>query len=142
MLRGEVHDENCAALGGVGGHAGLFGTARGVAVFGRWLLDNLKGRSTLLVPQALLRKSLEPQPGGTHRIGWDAKSEGESLAGRRLSAGSFGHWGFTGTSLWCDPERDLVIALLTNRVHPCRANQKIRGFRPAFHDAIVAAFDR
>lgn len=141
VLRGEVHDENCAALGGVGGHAGLFGTAKGVAVFGRWLLDNLKGRTTFL-PAALLQRSLEPQPGGTHRFGWDTKSDGESLAGKRLTPGSFGHWGFTGTSLWCDPERDLVVVLLTNRVHPSRANQKIRGFRPAFHDAIVAAFDR
>lgn len=141
VLRGEVHDENCAALGGIGGHAGLFGTARGVAVFGRWLLDNLRERSSFL-PPALLRATLRSQPGGTHRFGWDTKTEGESLAGRRLSAGSYGHWGFTGTSLWCDPERDLVIALLTNRVHPSRANQKIRGFRPAFHDALVATFDR
>jgi CubicO group peptidase (beta-lactamase class C family) len=141
VLRGEVHDENCAALGGVGGHAGLFGTARGVAVFGRAMLDARLDRPSL-VPAELARAALAPQPGGTHRFGWDTKSEGESLAGKRLSAESFGHWGFTGTSIWCDPRRDLVVVLLTNRVHPSRANQKIRGFRPAFHDAIVAAFDR
>ncbi len=141
VLRGEVHDENCAALGGVSGHAGLFGTARAVATLGRDLLDVLQGRPGLL-PAALLEQALAPQPGGSHRLGWDTKSEGEGLAGKRLTPGSYGHWGFTGTSIWCDPRRDLVIVLLTNRVHPSRANQKIRGFRPAFHDAIVAAFDR
>jgi CubicO group peptidase (beta-lactamase class C family) len=141
VLRGEVHDENCAALGGVAGHAGLFGTARAVAAFGRAMLDAQSGRTSLM-PTKLLQTALAPQPGGTHRFGFDTKSPGESLAGKRLSAESFGHWGFTGTSIWCDPARDLVIVLLTNRVHPSRANQKIRGFRPAFHDAIAAAFDR
>jgi CubicO group peptidase (beta-lactamase class C family) len=141
VLRGEVHDENCAALGGVGGHAGLFGTARGVATLGRAMLDARSGRPSV-VPKALVEAALAPQPGGTYRLGWDTKTAGESLAGKRLSTESFGHWGFTGTSIWCDPQRDLVVVLLTNRVHPSRANQKIRGFRPAFHDAIVAAIDR
>lgn len=137
VVRGEVHDENCAALGGVSGHAGMFGTAHGVAVFGRAMLDVLAGRSDFL-PRDLLLAALAERPGGTHRLGWDGKSPGESAAGRRLGPKSFGHLGFTGTSIWCDPDRDLVIVLLTNRVNPSRANEKIKGFRPAFHDTMVA----
>jgi CubicO group peptidase (beta-lactamase class C family) len=72
-------------------------------------------------------------------LGWDGKSAGESSAGKRMSAQTFGHLGFTGTSIWCDPVADVVITLLSNRVCPSRANEKIKGFRPAFHDAIMAA---
>ncbi len=140
LVRGEVHDENCHALGGVAGHAGLFGTARGVASFGRAYLDALLGRSEYL-PKALVEHALATRPGGTHRLGWDQKGGADSAAGRRASARTFGHLGFTGTSIWCDPARDLVIVLLTNRVCPSRANIKIRGFRPAFHDGIFAVFD-
>lgn len=140
VIRGEVHDENAAALGGVAGNAGMFGIARGVAKFGLAMLDVLAGRSTFL-PKELLVSALAERPGGSYRVGWDGKSGENSSAGRRLSARSFGHLGFTGTSIWCDPDRDLVVVLLSNRVHPSRANEKIRGFRPAFHDAVVAAFD-
>lgn len=140
IVRGEVHDENCAALGGVSGHAGLFGDAPGVAVFGRAVLDSLLGRSEFL-PKDAVTAALAERPGGTHRLGWDIKSGEPSAAGRRMSAGTFGHLGFTGTSIWCDPVRDLVVVLLTNRVHPSRANEKIKGFRPAFHDGVVAAWD-
>ncbi len=140
IARGEVHDENCAALGGVSGHAGLFGSAHGVATLGRAVLDAQAGRSDFL-PQALLREALAPRPGSTYRLGWDGKSAEGSTAGRRLSPETFGHLGFTGTSIWCDPTRDLVVVLLTNRVHPSRANERIKGFRPAFHDGVVRAFD-
>jgi CubicO group peptidase (beta-lactamase class C family) len=141
LVRGEVHDENCHALGGVSGHAGLFGTARGVATFGRAYLDSLLGRSDFL-PKTLVEHALAARPGGTHRLGWDQKSGPESAAGRRASARTFGHLGFTGTSIWCDPVRDLVVVLLTNRVCPSRANEKIKGFRPAFYDGIFALFDQ
>ena len=140
IIRGEVHDENCAALGGVAGHAGLFGTAHGVAVFGRSLLDCLHDRSDHW-PKALLTAALAERDGGSHVLGWDRKDAADSAGGRRLGPKSFGHLGFTGTSIWCDPERDVVVVLLTNRVHPSRANEKIKGFRPAFHDGVVAAFD-
>ncbi len=140
LVRGEVHDENCAALGGVSGHAGLFGTAHGVAVFGRAMLDARAGRSNFL-PRDLVAQALAPRPGSSLRLGWDSKSAEGSTAGKRLSAETFGHLGFTGTSIWCDPTRDLVVVLLTNRVNPSRANERIKGFRPAFHDAIVGAFD-
>ncbi len=140
IVRGEVHDENCAALGGVSGHAGLFGSARAVATFGRQMLDCYSGRSELLSAE-VMHAALAERPGGTHRLGWDVKSGEPSAAGRRLGPLTFGHLGFTGTSIWCDPYRDLVVVLLTNRVHPSRANEKIKGFRPAFHDGVVAAFD-
>ncbi len=140
VVRGEVHDENCAALGGVAGHAGLFGTAHGVATFGLAMLDVLAGRSDFL-PRELLRSALAPRPGSSYRLGWDGKSAEGSSAGRRLSADTFGHLGFTGTSIWCDPARGLAVVLLTNRVHPSRANERIKGFRPAFHDGVVRAFD-
>jgi CubicO group peptidase (beta-lactamase class C family) len=142
LIRGEVHDENCAAFGGVAGNAGLFGTARGVAVFGRACLDSLLGRSDFLSKE-LMERSLAPYPdGGDFRLGWDTKAAKNSSAGRRMSERSFGHLGFTGTSLWCDPDRDIVIVLLTNRVHPSRANERIKGFRPGFHDGIVSALGK
>jgi CubicO group peptidase (beta-lactamase class C family) len=75
-------------------------------------------------------------------MSWDTKSPKDSSAGRRMSDKTFGHLGFTGTSLWCDPERDLVIVLLTNRVHPSRANERIKGFRPGFNDGIIAALGK
>jgi len=138
LLRGEVHDENCAALGGVSGHAGLFGDAAAVARFGVEMLDARAGRSEFL-SAATIEGALADRGGGSYRLGWDVKSGPDSAAGRRASERTFGHLGFTGTSLWCDPEREVVVALLTNRVHPSRANQKIRAFRPAFHDGVLAA---
>jgi CubicO group peptidase (beta-lactamase class C family) len=138
LVRAEVHDENAAALGGVAGHAGLFGTAKGVAIFGRAVLDSLSGRSDF-VPAALLDAALaEGTDKSPLRLGWEAKSGAKHPCGRRASRRSFGQLAFTGASLWCDPEADVVIALLTNRICPSRANEKIDGFRPAFHDAILA----
>jgi CubicO group peptidase (beta-lactamase class C family) len=140
LVRGEVHDENCAALGGVAGHAGIFGTARAVATFARAFLDSRSGKSDFL-PAALVDQALSVRSGGSHKLGWDAKSADQSAAGKRLSAQTFGHLGFTGTSMYCDPTRDLVVVLLTNRICPSRANEKIKGFRPAFHDGVVAVLD-
>ena len=137
IVRGEVHDENCSALGGVAGHAGLFGSAHGVSVFGRAILDSFLGRIEF-VAQKTMERALADR-GGRYRLGWDVKSGNPSAAGRHLGPRTFGHLGFTGTSIWCDPDRDLVVVLLTNRIHPSRANEKIKGFRPAFHDGVVAA---
>ncbi len=139
VVHGEPHDENCWALGGITGHAGLFGTARAVARFGRAVLDVRLGRSDF-VRRELLERALAPRPGGPLRLGWNSRA-GLPAMGRYLGQKGFGHLGFTGTSLWCDEERDLVVVLLTNRVHPTRANERIKGFRPAFHDGVVAAFD-
>ena len=140
VLCGEVHDDNCAALGGVAGHAGMFGTARGVASFGAACVGAWHGRRGALEEESI-RFATARRPGGTHRLGWDGKSDGSSAAGSRIDADAFGHLGFTGTSVWCDPRRQLVIVLLSNRVAVSDDNAKIRAFRPAFHDAIVDAFD-
>ncbi|QQR89229.1 MAG: beta-lactamase family protein [Myxococcales bacterium] len=142
MIRGEVHDENSAAFGGVAGHAGLFGTARGVARFGRAILESLAGRGDFLSKESIEGSLADRGDGNTYRFGWEMKSAQGSSAGKRMSAQSFGHLGFTGTSLWCDPNNDVVVALLSNRVHPSRANEKIKGFRPAFHDGMLAVLNK
>lgn len=136
VLRAEVHDENAHALGGIAGHAGMFGTADAVLSFGLSVLEALEGRSTFL-DQALLRWALSARGEG-YRVGWDAKSAEGSSAGELFSAQSFGHLGYTGTSIWCDPLRRLCAVLLTNRVHPTRENVRIRAFRPRFHDRVIA----
>ena len=141
VVRGEVQDENCAALGGVSGHAGMFGTAESFARFGAEMLEVHEGTSDFLPQQALSESLCDPGDGATWRMGWDTRSETGSSGGQRMISRAFGHLGFTGTSLWCDPDRDVAIVLLTNRVHPSRANEKIRGFRPAFHDGVLAAYD-
>lgn len=139
VVRAEVHDENCAALGGVAGHAGLFGDAESVARLGLAWLDALAGQ-TSFVSTAVRDVVFAPRP-GSHRLGWDTKSGSASAAGQRMGPRTFGHLGFTGTSIWCDPDRGLVIVLLTNRVHPTRSNTKIKAFRPAFYDGVVHCFD-
>jgi len=139
VMQGEVHDENAYALGGVAGHAGMFGTARSLAVLGLAALDALAGQSAWL-SQATMTAMVAPRPGGTHRLGWDGRSAEGSSAGTRMGPRAFGHLGFTGTSLWCDPDAGVVVALVSNRVHPTRDNLGIRALRPAFHDAVMAAF--
>lgn len=139
-LTAEVHDDNCAALGGVAGHAGMFGTARAVARFGASCVGAWHGRRGALEEEAI-RFAIAERSGGSHRLGWDSKTATGSSAGDLIDPMSFGHLGFTGTSIWCDPRRQLVIVLLSNRVAVSDDNAAIREFRPAFHDATVAAFD-
>ncbi len=135
---GRVHDENAWALCGDGicGHAGLFGRAREVARFGASLLDALADRcGHWLAPQDLDRL-IRPRHGGTLRAGFDGKSDNQSSAGALCSAQAFGHLGFTGTSLWIDPEQRIVVVLLSNRVYPTRNNDAIKQARPDVHDAL------
>jgi len=139
-LIGEVHDDNCAALGGVAGHAGMFGLPRSVARFGAACVAAWHGRRGAS-EEELIRHATVVRPGGTHRLGWDGKADDGSAAGSSIDADAFGHLGFTGTSLWCDPRRQLVMVLLSNRVAVSDDNAAIRAFRPVFHDAIVDAFD-
>ena len=142
LLRGEVHDENAWALGGVAGHAGLFGTAPAVGRFARAVLETLRGRPRLARPETLARFVRRGRVAGSSRaLGWDTMLV-TSSCGRSLSPAAFGHTGFTGTSLWVDPVRDLYVVLLTNRVHPTRTNEAILGVRPAVHDAVVHALTR
>jgi CubicO group peptidase (beta-lactamase class C family) len=133
-LRGVVHDDNCWELVGKGlaGHAGLFGTAADVLGFGTAMLDALAGRSDWLAPDSA-RALVAPRPGGSLRMGFDGKAETGSSAGPRFGADAFGHLGFTGTSVWCDPDADIVVVLLTNRVWPSRENIVIRSVRPSVH---------
>jgi CubicO group peptidase (beta-lactamase class C family) len=139
VISGAVHDENAWALTGLGGsgHAGIFGTIGAVLAFGVAVLEGLEGRGPL--GDRPLAWLVRERPGGTLRAGFDGKSDVGSSAGTRLGPGSFGHLGFTGTSVWMDPDARVVAALLTNRVHPSREHLAIREARPWAHDAL---FDR
>lgn len=150
IIRGTVHDENAWKLGGVSGHAGLFSTARDLVRFAEWLLDGWQGRlipgrrpgvslpepPSRLVLEFTRRQNLPP--GSSRALGWDTPSENSS-AGTKLGPHAFGHTGFTGTSIWLDPDRDLFIILLTNRVHPTRENPRIARVRPRVADLVVDA---
>lgn len=135
LLVGQVHDDNAWALRGSGlcGHAGLFGTVGDVLSFGARLLDGSTGRLGA-ENEALLHPLLKRRPGGTLRMGFDGVGTQSSMAGNGASLETFGHLGFTGTSFWCDPERNRVTVLLSNRVYPTRDNPKIRVVRPKIHD--------
>jgi len=141
LVRGEVHDENAFALGGVAPHAGLFSTAGDLSRFAQMLLNG----GVLEHHRIVSRKTVElftrraGDGDSTRALGWDTKSPEKSSAGAFFSDRSFGHTGFTGTSIWMDPERELFVILLTNRVHPTRDNQLIRKARPAVADAVVNA---
>ena len=140
LLIGEVHDENCWALGGAAGHAGLFGTAAAVGGFARAVLRTIQGEAILSQPATMQTFITRADiPGSSRALGWDTMLP-TSSCGTRMSRSSIGHTGFTGTSLWIDWERDLYVVLLTNRVHPTRENTRIREIRPLVHDAVVSAF--
>jgi len=139
LLQGEVDDEHCWLMGGVAGHAGLFGTAEGVLRLCEHLLDcwHEKKRHPAF-SNNLLRYALEWRDDlSSWALGFDRPTTGQSSSGQHFSSSSVGHLGFTGTSFWIDPERKLIVVLLTNRVHPSRENLKIREFRPFFHDYIL-----
>lgn len=141
LLCGEVHDQNAAALGGEAGHAGLFGNADAVlAVTGEWL-HAYHGRKAIL-DQGIVREFTRRQKqegASSWAIGWDTPSASSS-AGRYFTAQSFGHLGYTGTSVWIDPLRELEVVLLSNRVHPTSKNEAIRKFRPVIHDLVYREF--
>ncbi len=138
-VHGIVHDENACALGGVAGHAGLFSSARDLAVFAQMMLNGGEyGGVRLLSPETIARWTARQGPRSSRALGWDTPSPGSS-AGRHFSARSFGHTGFTGTSIWIDPERGLFVILLTNRVNPTRQNTRHEPLRRAIADAVQAA---
>lgn len=163
IIHGTVHDENAWRLGGVSGHAGLFSTAGDLSRFAFWLLDAWHGRTPSAIrhqpsdtgrrmadggrplpalPSALVKTWTRRQdlpPGSSRALGWDTPSGPNSSAGTRMSALAFGHTGFTGTSIWVDPERDLFIILLTNRVNPTRENTRIGRVRARVADLTVDA---
>lgn len=138
IIQGVVHDENAYALGGVEGHAGLFGTAKDLysllsrllaAFHGRFLSDPFK--------PDLVEMFLKQHSDTNRSLGFDTPSSIDSSCGKYFSKTSVGHLGFTGTSFWLDLERGMGVILLTNRIHPSRDNIKIRGFRPKLHDAVI-----
>jgi CubicO group peptidase (beta-lactamase class C family) len=138
VLVGEVDDNNAWALGGAAGHAGLFGTAGAVGACARHVLQVLEGRTGAFRKETLLTFITRRMdvPGSSRALGWDTMLP-TSSCGTRLSSRAFGHTGFTGTSLWIDPERGVYVVLLTNRVHPTTANEAIKAVRRALHDAVI-----
>jgi CubicO group peptidase (beta-lactamase class C family) len=138
-VHGRVHDENAFALGGVAGHAGLFSSARDLAVFAQMLLGGGSYGGQRLIDEKVVREFTRRQSDLSSRaLGWDTPSE-RSSAGDWFTAASFGHTGFTGTSIWMDPERDVFVVLLTNRVDPTRDNQRHIALRRDLADAVQKA---
>jgi CubicO group peptidase (beta-lactamase class C family) len=135
VVQGEVNDENASVMGGVASHAGLFAPAEDVALFAQTMLN---GGGPVLRPVSIRhftrRESLPP--GTSRALGWDTPSP-PSQAGQYFSQASFGHLGYTGTSLWIDPERQISITLLTNRTWPDGRSKTIQQVRPRFHDAVI-----
>jgi CubicO group peptidase (beta-lactamase class C family) len=141
ILCGEVHDDNAYAMGGVAGHAGLFASAKEVETLMARLKECYLGYHPMIPPkilQAFWTRD-DSVPGSSWALGWDTPTPGASTSGTSFSPHSVGHLGFTGTSVWLDLERDLLVILLSNRVHPDRNNDQIRDFRPYLHDLISQA---
>ncbi len=137
-LIGEVHDDNTYAMGGVSGHAGLFGTIEDVAALAQaWLGSFLQSGG--LFESSLVRQFWQRSevPGATRALGFDTPSPRASQAGGRFGPRTVGQLGFTGTSVWIDPDRELIVVLLTNRVHPTRQNEAIKQFRPVLHERVA-----
>jgi serine-type D-Ala-D-Ala carboxypeptidase len=137
VIQGGVHDENAWVMDGVAGHAGCFATALDVVTFGQCLLNGGAPLFQTHTVEIFTRRELLPE-GTSRALGWDTPSL-PSQSGRYFSPRSYGHLGYTGTSLWNDPDRHLSVTLLTNRTWPDRSSQAIKQIRPAFHDAVIEA---
>ncbi len=139
-LHGAVFDENSASLGGVTPHAGIFASSGAFVPWCREWLHALAGKSRWLGVSTALRftRRAERVPGSTWALGWDTKSPTGSSAGQYFSPMSFGHLGYTGTSVWFDPAKSGYVVFLSNRVHPSRLDERIKKFRPKLHDAIAS----
>jgi CubicO group peptidase (beta-lactamase class C family) len=137
LIQGEVNDENASVMGGVAGHAGCFADSLDVSIFAHCMLQ---GGSPLVKKETLeiFTRRQDSPPGTSRALGWDTPSQ-PSQSGKYFSSRSYGHLGYTGTSLWIDPDRQLSVTLLTNRTWPDRGSQSIKQFRPAFHDAVIEA---
>jgi CubicO group peptidase (beta-lactamase class C family) len=137
-LIGEVHDDNTYAMGGVSGQAGLFGTIQDVAALAEVWLDSFLSRSGFFDSRLVQRFWQKSElPGSTRTLGFDTPSPQASQAGGKFGPRTVGQLGFTGTSLWIDPDRELIVVLLTNRVHPTRKNEAIKQFRPGLHERVA-----
>ena len=141
LVQGVVHDENAYALGGVSGHAGLFSTASDLAVIIQMILNGGSyGGKQYIKPETVRLFTSKQDSRSTRALGWDTKTmNGYSSAGSLFGPHTFGHTGFTGTSVWVDPEKKIFVIFLTNRVYPTRSNTRIMQVRPAVHDAVMKA---
>ncbi len=138
LLCGEVHDDNCRSLGGVAGHAGLFGTIGAVTTLCRYIMDIYNGNiNNPLISQETLKQLVERRGNSTWACGFDMVSKLYSSSGKYFSPSSIGHLGYSGTSFWIDLEKRIGVVLLTNRVCPTRANEGIKRFRPKIHNVIM-----
>jgi len=138
LVQGVVHDDNAYTAGGIEGHAGLFGTAMDVWRLASELLADFHGYNlNPLFKKEILQIFFKPRKITGRGLGFDSPSLSDASCGKYFSKNSVGHLGFTGTSYWIDPERNLIVILLTNRVHPTRDNIKIKAFRPIIHDAVI-----
>ena len=138
IIKGVVHDENAYAVGGIEGHAGLFGTAKDVYRLLSVLLTDFYGQSESILFEKKLMQTFFIRDGSSGRpLGFDAPSSTGASCGQYFSKKSVGHLGFTGTSFWMDLDRGFIVILLTNRVHPSRDNVKIKAFRPQVHDMVM-----
>jgi len=136
LIHGVVHDENARAIGGVSGHAGFFSSARDMAIFAQMMLNGGHyGTVRILRPTTIARWTSRQDADTSRALGWDTPS-GRSSAGRYFSPRSFGHTGFTGTSIWIDPVKDMYVVLLTNRVNPTRQNTRVFQLRRDIADAV------
>ncbi|MBM4176556.1 MAG: beta-N-acetylglucosaminidase [Ignavibacteria bacterium] len=142
LIRGEVHDETASLLGGVAGHAGLFSTASDLSKVLQMLLQKGEYQGIKLIkPETVELFTKQQSKSSSRALGWDTRSAIGSSAGDLFSIKSYGHTGFTGTSAWTDPTRNLFVILLTNRVHQTRENQKLYELRPKIHDAVIKAVE-
>jgi CubicO group peptidase (beta-lactamase class C family) len=140
VIEGQVHDENAYAVGGIEGHAGLFGSAADIHRLLIELLFTYHGqKNTGLFSQNLLHQFFKRLPGSDKALGFETPNTSGASCGTVFSQNSIGHLGFTGTSFWMDLERSVIVILLTNRVHPTRDNERIKKFRPKLHDTVMAA---
>jgi CubicO group peptidase (beta-lactamase class C family) len=144
LLRGEVHDLNCYILGGYSGHSGLFSKVDDLDKFVEFILKSYHGINSgverLIIPPEIMKPFLQRRSsvqGSTWACGWDTPSKIYSSSGRHFSSHSIGHLGYTGCSIWIDMERWIYVILLTNRCHPTSRNEKIKKFRPLFHDLVM-----
>ncbi len=136
IVQGEVHDENAFSMGGYSGHAGLFCTAMDVFIISDMLLGHYSGRRGDIFKRITLEEFFRKQ-NKRWTLGWDTPAPESSSSGSLFSENSVGHLGFTGTSIWMDLEKEIIIIFLTNRTYPTRQNEKIRQFRPLIHDTIM-----
>ena len=145
LLQGEVHDENCWSMGGVSGHAGLFATAADVADIGEAYREGGLGRSARMLSRhtaSMATSEIAASAEERRGLGWALRTAERQSCGSRFGPRSFGHTGYTGTSLWVDPDRGLVVALLTNRVYFTRDPLPIFELRAALHDAVIDDIER